>query len=82
MAELQCTRTLSILAELGVICPHGGCQTLFNKSQEPKKVNNKAKAVSAWRVDRERRLLVLMTSSDRLFVDVGHFTLIEHPDVG
>lgn len=82
MAELLCGRTLTILAELGVICPHSGCQTLFNKSQEPKEVNNKAKVVSAWRVDGERRLLVLMSSSDRLFVDVGHFILSQHPTVG
>lgn len=80
MAELLCTRTLTILAELGVICPHSGCQTLFNKSQEPKEVNNKAKVVSAWRVERERRLLVLISGSDRLFVDVCHFTLAEHPN--
>lgn len=81
-AELLCTRTLTILAELGVIFSHSGCQALLNKSEEPKEVNNKAKAVSAWRVDGERRLLGLMTISDRLFVDVSHFTDFQHSNVG
>lgn len=81
-AELLCTRTLTILAELGVIFSHSGCQALLNKSEEPKEVNNKAKAVSAWRVDGERRLLGLMTISDRLFADVSHFTDFQHSNVG
>lgn len=69
-----CTRTPTILDKLGAICPHCGCQTLFNKSQEPKEGNNKAKVVLAWLVDSESRLLVLMTNTDRFFVDLNHFT--------
>lgn len=45
MAELLLTRTLSLLNELGVICRRSGCQTLFNKSQEPREGDNKARVV-------------------------------------